>query len=82
MLKCYQCVYKGDIPGDVHFACRYQWSQEGAPPRPKFKGSPRQAQWFLFPWNFDPIWAADCEAFQEKDKGRPGANSYGSEPDV
>ena len=62
MLPCEKCVYQRDIPGNAHIACAFNWQQSGLK-QPKFNGNRLQQQWFLFPFNFDPIWSDNCKGF-------------------
>lgn len=58
--NCYKCIHRRDVPGDCHSSCvnenckvtcmRYGYNQG----------------WFLFPYNFDPVWLTSCDGFEEK----------------
>ena len=65
MLPCHGCAYKRDIPGDCHSRCQYDWhASELTMPRNARGG--HTAQWFRFPFNYDPVWGPDiCEARSE-----------------
>lgn len=60
MPKCYECKYRGTIPGDCHSKC----SNKNA----KVKGDPHGVRngWFYHPINFDPIWLESCDGFEQK----------------
>jgi hypothetical protein len=56
MLPCEGCAYKRDIPGSAHIACAYRWDRVPYLSR----------QWFIFPFNYDPLWGPDeCAARAE-----------------
>lgn len=48
--NCYKCIHKRNIPGDGHIQCKK--------PDPEMTGNPHgvKMSWFLYPFNFDPIW--------------------------
>ena len=65
MLPCRNCAYRESIPGDCHISCQFDWQnaplevQKGYP----VNQSNRSSQWFIFPYNFDPVWGPDeCPA--------------------
>jgi len=49
MLPCEGCAYKREVPGSAHIACAYQWETVPYATR----------RWFLFPFNYDPLWGPD-----------------------
>ena len=61
MLKCNECRFKRDIPGDAHVACSrpvcitYNVNEHGV-----------EKGWFNYPLNFDPVWAEGCTGFAPK----------------
>jgi len=62
MLPCKGCAYVSDIPGNCHIRCTFDWAQEAAALVALLDGSkvtPRTAQWFRFPLNYDPVWGPD-----------------------
>ena len=66
MLPCKDCGYCESIPGDSHFQCVFNWDAMPDLKIPRRTGSERTAQWFIFPFNFDPTWGPEeCEAFSE-----------------
>lgn len=70
MSKCYQCVYRGDLPGDCHSQCMKGLSAlNGKTDMPKVKGSDHgiMSGWFFWPFNFDPIWLESCNSFKAKE---------------
>ena len=58
MLPCDGCAYRQGVPGSAHIRCVFKWHPDtlrAAIPAP----SPRVAQWFFFPLNYDPVWGPD-----------------------
>jgi hypothetical protein len=70
MLPCKGCAYREGIPGGAHSRCVFDWVNKTPD---KFvaliesaKLTPRTAQWFRFPFNYDPTWGPDlCPNFAE-----------------
>ena len=63
MLKCKTCVNKNSIPGDNHISCgRPSVSVAGVSQHGLDNG------WFMFPINFDPMWAENCTGYVSKDE--------------
>lgn len=65
--SCYKCVFRGSVPGSEHSSCTFQWSvdMENVP-----KGHTHAIKngWWIFPWNYDPIWMKeDCTQFKAKE---------------
>lgn len=64
MLPCQGCAYVRQIPGDRHSRCVFDWFDHdmmglaGLTARAKL--TPRTAQWFRFPFNYDPTWGPDA----------------------
>jgi hypothetical protein len=58
IMECKKCKFKKSIPGDAHISCSrtrtqvYNVNQHGV-----------SNGWFMFPFNFDPIWAEGCDGF-------------------
>ena len=57
---CYKCKYRREVPGDAHSRCACATA--------KVKGDPHgiRSGWFLWPWNFDPVWLISCTGFKKK----------------
>lgn len=55
MLPCEGCAYRESIPGDVHIRCVFLWKPAEVLVAPNL----RTARWFLFPFNYDPLWGPD-----------------------
>jgi hypothetical protein len=57
---CYTCKHRRNIPGDCHSACakvaNVSADQHGY-----------NSGWFIYPWNFDPIWLKTCDGFENKE---------------
>lgn len=63
MLPCRGCAYRRDIPGNAHSRCRFDWVSHD------LQGmcalivaadlTPHTAQWFRFPFNYDPVWGPE-----------------------
>ncbi len=61
MLPCCHCAYKAEVPGSAHIQCL---RADVSHPIPESK---RIAQWFIFPFNYDPTWGpAECPGFATK----------------
>ena len=59
---CYKCKSRGNLPINSHLRC--------SNPDPKMTGDPHGIRmgWFMYPWNFDPIWRTkECDNFAGKD---------------
>lgn len=57
--NCYECKNRRNIPGDMHSSC--------AKPDPDMTGDGWGIRngWFLYPFNFDPIWRTkECCNFE------------------
>lgn len=56
MLPCNGCAYREEIAGNVHIRCVFKWE-----PKDIFRPANRRAaQWFMFPFNYDPTWGPDA----------------------
>lgn len=61
MLPCAGCAYRKPIPGNCHIACSFAWSRDaGVKLLSESHITERTAQWFSFPWNYDPVWGPDA----------------------
>lgn len=65
MNACYKCEYRGTIPGNAHTRCLHP-----SPLSNSVKGDKYgiKSGWFLYPFNFDPVWLIKCDGFKEKNK--------------
>ena len=69
-LKCSSCLFRLTIPGDSHISC--------AKPDPAMTGDPHGMAngWFMYPWNFDPIWGTkECDNYADRRTDTPVAKS-------
>lgn len=57
---CYDCRYRGTIPGDCHSSCHNALAVAIGEEHGIKHG------WFLHPFNFDPIWLRYCDGFEKK----------------
>jgi hypothetical protein len=58
-LRCYECAHRRENTGTCHIAC--------AKPDAAMTGSPHGIQngWFMYPMNYDPVWATSpCANFE------------------
>jgi len=63
MLPCNGCAYRDEIPGDAHIKCLYAWGKSNHKPPVNQSDNPRVQRWFIFPFNYDPVWGPnDCPA--------------------
>ena len=63
--NCFQCESKENIPGDCHISCKN--------PDPNMRGNPHgvASGWFIYPWNFDPVWAdVKCRNYKKIKGGK------------
>jgi hypothetical protein len=60
MPLCYSCEHRKDAPFSAHSQC--------ANMRSKVTGSQHGVDhgWFMWPFNFDPIWLQTCTGYQGK----------------
>lgn len=56
---CYKCQFRGSIPGDAHSSC----SNRKAYVEGNDYGI--RSGWFLWPYNFDPVWLESCDGFKK-----------------
>lgn len=77
--ECHSCKYSGPIPYDVHISCCHPelddllnghladllllWQKFEI--KANLHGINKG--WFDWPWNFDPVWLENCNAFEEKE---------------
>ena len=58
---CYECKYRGEIPGDCHSCCSNKQAKVVGNEHGKRSG------WFFWPFNFDPTWLEECDGFGKKE---------------
>jgi hypothetical protein len=61
-VTCYKCKHRRSIPGDAHSECTNIKATATGNEHGIKMG------WFLWPFNFDPVWLKSCDGF-EKIKG-------------
>ena len=71
--NCYECKYRGEVPGDAHSCCNHPTVKQNpfkAPVALNIKGDSTGIRngWFLWPFNFDPVWLKSCSGFDAKAK--------------
>ena len=65
MLKCHDCTYSRTIQGNSHIKCVFDWVKTNKE-MPELKNK-NAAKWFVFPYNYDPIWSDECSSFSEEE---------------
>lgn len=81
MPNCYECRYRGSVPGDAHSCCRYPGNNTDmfaffAPENQenirklniKANRHGFMSGWFFWPVNFDPVWLLSCNGFTPKEE--------------
>ena len=58
--KCYECKYRGDVPGDAHSCCMNPLAYVVGDEYGIENG------WFLYPFNFDAVWLKYCDGFEKE----------------
>ena len=62
---CYDCAYRGTIPGNAHTKCTFNWGKSEIE-SPKGAEHGRRNGWWSFPLNYDPVWMeGECGAFSK-----------------
>jgi len=77
--KCYECIYRGNVPGDAHSCCNYPGNLTGMldfldetnwlnAKKLKIEANPTgiENEFFHWPVNYDPRWITNCNGFKEK----------------
>ena len=57
---CSKCVNRDPLPNTHHIQCLSPQAQVSA------DAYGAKKVWFHWPWNFDPVWLEECNAFEEK----------------
>lgn len=60
MGKCYECKFRGNIPGDCHSTCTCKTAIAFGDKEAIRRG------YFAWPLNFDPVWLKYCDSFEKK----------------
>jgi hypothetical protein len=58
---CYECAFRGGVPGSCHSSCR-KWTAQVSANEHGIKMG-----WFAWPFDFDPVWLVSCDSFQPKE---------------
>ena len=58
--NCYECKYRGEVPGSCHSSC----GNTKTTVRGDLHGI--KNGWFFHPFNFDPTWLEECDGFEQK----------------
>jgi len=79
--NCYECEYRGTIPGDAHSCCNYPGNDTGMVSFFALKNTENakklnikahvhgiRSGWFMWPVNFDPTWLLNCDGFEPKQR--------------
>jgi hypothetical protein len=64
MVICYECEYRGEVPGDAHSCCKNSKTRAELGIKGNDYGIRRG--WFFWPSNFDPVWLENCDGFSQK----------------
>ena len=91
--NCYECKYRGNVPGDAHSCCNYPGNNTGmlsffAPENSKnarelgVKADAHGVRmgWFMWPVNFDPVWLKSCNGFEKKVETNKKDRKSGQQP--
>ena len=78
--NCYECKYRGKVPGDAHSCCKYPgndidmfsvFEPKNVANAIKLNVTAREHGvkngWFMWPVNFDPTWLISCDGFAAKE---------------
>ena len=59
--NCYECIHQRTLPGDAHSQCANR--------KAEVRGNPHGIKngWFMWPYNFDPVWLESCNGFTQKE---------------
>lgn len=72
MIPCRECIYSNPaIYSGHHLECLFKWDEyfleqlkkSELASMPQNIGSERTKQWFMFPFNYDPVWGDKCDCF-------------------
>jgi hypothetical protein len=60
--NCYECEYRRNLIGDAHSKCVNKNAH--------IKGNNYGIRngWFIWPYNYDPVWLESCDGFKRKKK--------------
>lgn len=60
--NCYKCIHRRELEDSAHSRCLQRDAE--------IEGHERgiACGWFVWPYNFDPVWLLKCNAFEENKK--------------
>jgi len=75
---CYKCKHRGNLIGSAHSSCHHPKAEAMYLSHFKNKktdqelnvvGNPHGIKngWFMFPYDFDPVWLESCDGFEKKE---------------
>lgn len=77
--NCYDCIYRGSVPGDTHSCCKFPGNKTGLFDFLNETNTENMNKlhiqatqygvligWFIWPINFDPVWIENCDGFTPK----------------
>jgi len=59
--NCYRCTHRRIVPGDAHSSCKNAKAKVSGVEYGIRNG------WFMWPYNFDPVWVISCDGFSAKE---------------
>jgi len=63
-INCYKCKHRRSTPGDCHSSCTSNHAQVQGNEIGIRRG------WFMWPYNFDPVWLIACTGYEERNVNR------------
>lgn len=70
MPNCYTCQHRQEVPGSAHSMCDAGMNAlfDGIHNGPKVVGAAHgiKSGWFMWPFNFDPVWLESCDSHKPK----------------
>lgn len=81
--NCYDCQYRGNVPGSCHSSCDHPSVGDpvdkimglltgGTKNDLNIRGNVHgiRSGWFMWPLDFDPVWLENCDGFTAKESGQ------------
>ena len=59
---CYKCIHRRSLPGDAHLMCANTMARVRGNDHGIAQG------WFIWQFNFDPIWLEECNGFESEER--------------
>ena len=71
--NCYKCKHRGLVTGSAHFSCGHPKNKNNFLGDPqalgiKAKSHGVKSGWFMWPWDFDPVWLENCNGFENNEE--------------